>query len=513
MLLLTLMRYEKSENNIESDSFDRELYGNLRAESEELTDLIRRGSNLLPGFEALVSDLFYSFYKHNVLFLESRDIRRKSVIGRNILERVFADNEYEKLREETVLDGFKAAVASVDMGNQIYNWLRSDDGPGERSLIKEWETDKAESDYDEIKEEMDTWDEVEEQQGGEENEAFQKAKEDKQAEFDEEQANFTKLSEEQDEKHQDIDAKLGNMVKQSMEQTGDTVDNVDDELTSWGSSMGSPGEKGIGEKIDLAAKLYKNEKLRKLSYLVGGLKQEMLSARRKSWSKRGSEVFDITTGNELGHIIPSELSTLINKTLSLDFKKKFVEERLLQYNLKEEKGRGPMVVCLDGSSSMDGKKELWSKGVCLTLLEIAKRERRKFIVIVFSSGGVGLRVFESDGGKGWGMKEKDVFELADYFPGGGTNFEEPLNKSLEYLNESKFSGGDIVFITDGEANVGDGWLEEFKSTQSKLKFKVYSVLIDVTGRESVVSLTRFSDKITTVSKLTSKDARGLFVDL
>ena len=111
------------------------------------------------------------------------------------------------------------------------------------------------------------------------------------------------------------------------------------------------------------------------------------------------------------------------------------------------------------------------------------------------------------------MKEKDIFELAGYFPGGGTNFEEPLGKALEILGGSKFRRGDIVFITDGEAGVGDGWLEGFRREQAKLGFKVYSILIDLSGRESPETLSLFSDKVTSVTQLTSDAAKGLFLDL
>ena len=111
------------------------------------------------------------------------------------------------------------------------------------------------------------------------------------------------------------------------------------------------------------------------------------------------------------------------------------------------------------------------------------------------------------------MKEKDVFELAGYFPGGGTNFEEPLDRALEILKGSKFRRGDIVFITDGEAGVGDAWLEGFRRERARLGFKVYSVLIDLGGGESWETLSLFSDKVTSVSKLTSDAAKGLFIDL
>jgi uncharacterized protein with von Willebrand factor type A (vWA) domain len=156
---------------------------------------------------------------------------------------------------------------------------------------------------------------------------------------------------------------------------------------------------------------------------------------------------------------------------------------------------------------------MWAKAVCLSLLEIARRQRRKFCVIVFSSKGTPLKVFGSGVKDNWRMKDEDIIELAGYFPGGGTDFEDPLDKALEFLKESRFKRGDIVFITDGECDVRDEWLNAFLDKKNKLKFKVFSVLIDLTGRETVESLKKFSDKVTAISNLTSKDARGIFLSL
>jgi uncharacterized protein with von Willebrand factor type A (vWA) domain len=510
------MRDIKSAQNIESDSFDREQFEELRSESRELSSLIESGSNLLPNFDALTLDLFSSFYKHNVLFLHEDNTKKGSALARKLLDKVFHDSHYEKLREETVLEGFKSALATIDMGSQILSWIRSDEGPGERSLLKEWEVSQSEERVQELREEKETWDEVS-QESGELDDALEKAKQEKESELSEEEADLDRLVREQDERHEKMDFEMDKMVKSSLKQTNENIEEAEDELLAWDSSMGNPeGGKGAGEKLDLAAKLSKNDKLKKLSRLVGSLKDEMMSSRRKVWSKRGAEIVDITVGNDIGKIIPTELVSLRHKLLKHDFKKRFIEGTLFQYSLKEDRGRGPMVICLDGSSSMEGNKELWSKGVCLTLLDIAKRERRKFNVVVFSSGGAPLKVFESvgkEGLSGWGMKESELMELAEYFPGGGTNFEEPLNKALSLLESSKFKGGDIVFITDGESNVGDAWLKSFEKTKDKLKFKVYSVLIDLSERESWGTLSAFSDKVTSVSKLTSKEAKGLFLDL
>ncbi|MEZ4548599.1 MAG: hypothetical protein R3B51_13190 [Thermodesulfobacteriota bacterium] len=61
--------------------------------------------------------------------------------------------------------------------------------------------------------------------------------------------------------------------------------------------------------------------------------------------------------------------------------------------------------------------------------------------------------------------------------------------------------------------MGGEWLDKFKREKSRLGFKVYSVLIDVSGRESWESLSGFSDKVTSVSRLTSEEAGGIFIDI
>jgi len=513
LMCVTLNRMypKRIPNNIEIDSFDRERFEELEANSEELKEVIKKGSNLLPNFRSFLLDLFAGFYKYNVIFLPEDKVKRSALINRKLLEKAFSSEVYNNLREETILDEFKAAIATVTLAGEVVRWIKSEEGLSERSLIKEWELEKSEQEYEEFAEEMEMWKELEDKEAI--GKSFEYVKKKVKFEIRKKEEELKELEEE----HKDIleraDMKLQNLIRSALEKAHQRAEESERELMQWATSMGVPQERTVGEKLDLAAKLFKSEKLRKLAMMVGSLKEEMFSTRRKVWAKRGSEVYDISIGDDLGRVIPTELVFLRHKVLRKDFFKRFVEEKLLQYYLREEKGRGPIVVCVDGSSSMDGNKEIWSKAVCLTILEIARRQRRKFSVIVFSSKGSPLRVFNSDLREGWGMKEGDILELADYFPGGGTDFEDPLNKAVELLQMSKFKNGDIVFITDGECDVSDSWLSEFLDKKKELSFKVFSILIDLTGRESVESLRKLSDKVTAISRLTSKDARDIFIAL
>ena len=182
------------------------------------------------------------------------------------------------------------------------------------------------------------------------------------------------------------------------------------------------------------------------------------------------------------------------------------------YDLRgaEEKGRGPMVVCLDGSASMAGDKELWSKAVTLTLLDIARRQRRLFRFLCFSSADQPLWTLDLNPQKRYEIDERRVYDLAEYFPGGGTDFEKPLDAAVDCLRKARYRRGDIVFITDGECRVGADWLAAFREEKQRLGFFVFSVLIDV-GISTRDTVREFSDRVTSVRQLSEEGVRDLFL--
>ena len=55
----------------------------------------------------------------------------------------------------------------------------------------------------------------------------------------------------------------------------------------------------------------------------------------------------------------------------------------MQYLLSgnEPLGKGPLVVLLDKSGSMDGPRDIWATALSLALLDQAHRERRPFALV------------------------------------------------------------------------------------------------------------------------------------
>ncbi len=268
-----------------------------------------------------------------------------------------------------------------------------------------------------------------------------------------------------------------------------------------------------GQKIDLAHKLIENDKLRKLANMMGNLQDVMSSVKNKNWKSRSDEIYSINLGSDIGRTISSEIIKLGNDSLKKEFLKKYLDEQLQQYHLKDNSSKGPFIICLDCSSSMSGDKEIWSKGVALTLAETARKQKRKCDILAFTSRDYEVKHFDLKTGVLKSIDSAEFVSIAEYFPGGGTDFEKPLSKALDLLKSSKSNNADIIFITDGESQISPDWLELFNEDKKKYEFKVYSILIDLTGNESQQTLLKFSDKITNIDNLTAGNSKKIFINI
>jgi uncharacterized protein with von Willebrand factor type A (vWA) domain len=99
--------------------------------------------------------------------------------------------------------------------------------------------------------------------------------------------------------------------------------------------------------------------------------------------------------------------------------------------------------------------------------------------------------------------------FAEHFPGGGTDFEQPLRRAVEAISEGRYRRGDVVFITDGEAQVSDGLIAELEQKRKKHRFKIRGILVD-SAHSSTETLERFCDDLRRVTDLTADSLSDLF---
>jgi uncharacterized protein with von Willebrand factor type A (vWA) domain len=498
---------------IESDAYDRRLYGHLRSESPSLRDLEETGGRLLPHFGSLLQDIFCLLFKYNVIFLKEADVLPSALLNQKILFAVRRGNQYEFLREQTLLNEAHAGLSTLLLGERILSLVREEKFLNRRDMRDLWDIQKQEEVVHEKMDEYEDADTIPEDHLSEAGKkALQKAKERVGGEVQGAVALLRHKATQLKEDLKEIEAKASNRLQAEAIKVAQQLEDATEEAESWGHSLGSGERSPPGQKLELGKRLAGNEKLKKLARMVGRMKFHAMALRKKVFERSSEEVLEVERGDSIHRLLPHELLTLHHSVLRKDFYRRFLDQELLQYSLRgvEEKGKGPMIVCLDGSSSMSGDKEIWSKAVALTLLEIARRQRRLFRSICFSSEETPLQVVDLNPREHYEVKMKNVMDLAEYFPGGGTDFQKPLDAALDCLKESRFKKGDIVFITDGECQVSPEWAEQFRKEKDKLGFSLFSILIDV-GPASLGTLKEFSDRITTIKQLTGEEAKDIFV--
>jgi uncharacterized protein with von Willebrand factor type A (vWA) domain len=505
---------------IESDSYDRAVYKKLRDDSPSLQSLEENGTALAPRFDAFLQDLFCSLFKLNILFFKQDAVLPSAALNHMLLMALQQGDLAQLLREATVLDEGRAGLATALLGEGALKLLKSEKPLTRRDLLDIWNTQKQEEIVQEkIDEAHNARDLAKDlaQQGDLSKEAKEMLEQAAAKLASEARAEEARLRQQAKQLNEDLgrmQKEVENRFRKEAIKVTQDLDDAVQEAESWSLTIGSGYKSSPGRQIELGKHLAGNEKLKKLAQMVGRMKQHALALRRKIFERTNEELFEVGLGAEVSRLLPHELVTLHHPILRKDFTRRFIESELLLYSLRgiEEKGKGPVVVCLDGSSSMAGDKEVWAKALTLTLLEIARRQRRLFRSICFSSADTPLRILDLNPRERYEVEMDKVMDLAEYFPGGGTDFETPLNAARECIQHSRFKRGDIVFITDGECQVNPQWAEQFRADKEAMGFSLFSILIDV-GSSSMNVLKEFSDKITTVSRLTSEGVKDLFVKL
>jgi len=498
---------------IENDAYDRRVWQQLREESPSLRELEEKGSTFLPHFGSLLQDIFSLLFKYNVNYSADQQVLPSALLNQKFLRGIHNGGQYGILREQTLLNEAHAGLSTLILGERLVGLIREQKFLNQRDLRDLWDIQKQENIVAEKMEEYGNADTIPEDELSEEGKkALEKAKEKMAGEVQGAEALLRHKTNQLKEDLQKIEDQASQRLQAEAIKVAQQLEDATEEAETWGNTIGTGQKSPPGQKLELGRRLAGNEKLKKLARMVGRMKFHALALRKKVFERSSEELLEIEQGDALHRLLPHEMLSLHHPVLRKDFYRRFLDQELIQYSLRgvEEKGKGAMVVCLDGSSSMSGDKEIWSKAVALTLLEIARKQRRRFRSICFSSTETPLQILEMNPRDRYEVESKTVMDLAEYFPGGGTDFEKPLDAALDCLRQSRFKKGDIIFITDGECQVAPEWAERFRDEKEKLGFSLFSILIDM-GPASLGTLKEFSDRITTITQLTGDEAKDIFV--
>jgi len=240
-----------------------------------------------------------------------------------------------------------------------------------------------------------------------------------------------------------------------------------------GTATATPGHEEQPEVRPLATQLKDNKELAEIARLAGRFKR-IGGAKRRQRTKHGAdEIIDIELGGELARALPSELAKMNHPLLRLDFLRSLLERQLLQYELagNEVLGRGPIVVLLDKSGSMEGARNIWASALALALLDHAHRDHRMFALLGFDNA----------------VKYEALVKPGEQLPseglfidcGGGTEIAAAVSRGLEIIRNhpGALNKADLVLITDGRDTADNA--PELRKEAARLGVSIFGLGIDV----------------------------------
>lgn len=169
------------------------------------------------------------------------------------------------------------------------------------------------------------------------------------------------------------------------------------------------------------------------------------------------EIVGIRLGRDLEHVLPSEKALLSDPDSALLFDLKFVESRLMCFDMQglqnrpeqieiekpisEDDKLGPMILCIDTSGSMSGAPETIAKAVALYFTARARKQDRACYLINFSTG---IETLDLSGEIGM----EQVIRFLQLSFNGGTDAVPALEHGLEMMQQEDYEKADLLMISD-----------------------------------------------------------------
>lgn len=473
------------------------IYRDAREPVEDiLTDLEERGEEKLPVIRSLTRDVFQSFYslapRRNPTEELSPYARK---ISSHILDEMMGSDDYGILKSICEGKPFPAMEATVEFMERISDRLDElmDSANGKKNAMDTLDKqEKAQNNR------LDDLNRMEEQQSsGPPDPALEKK--------------LLQTANLAAGKVQQI-ASIDQMVEDNLQQNkgmvsgiiGDAAmaamnkaDETQSIVLSWGSESGEPAQ--MQENRKLVKRVQENNMLREIARYLGRLKEMLRQKRKNSYAYGRGEKYSLELGNNLKSLITSEFSMLAAPATIPLFLRKHARKTLKQYRRRERvyKGGGDMICCLDESSSTQGYNAAWGKAVALALQDVAGKDKRKFALVHFASVGE-LKTDLFLPGK---YIPADLMAAASHFFNGGTNFETPMREAVRLMEQEDFSRADVVFITDGECQMPEEFVNALKQKQAALDFTITGILMDQDSLGMKFSLEPFCNEIYRISEL------------
>jgi uncharacterized protein with von Willebrand factor type A (vWA) domain len=256
------------------------------------------------------------------------------------------------------------------------------------------------------------------------------------------------------------------------------VGELHDAAAAIGMGPGSPGASDSRAVAALFKRVRGDPALRRICDLAGRFRRVAHSKQRLKSTHGLDDVVGVEPGGDIGRLLPVELAKLTVPELELDTLRRIAERQAQcrEYHATEPVGKGPIIVSVDESGSMEGQKVHTAKALALALAWVARSQRR-WCGLVAYSGDSGERLLSLPPGR-W-----DESALCDWlaaFIGRGSNLDVPVREMPEFYRRLGAPHGvaDLVFVTDARCQIDTATRTRFLTWKQSAMARLISLVID-----------------------------------
>lgn len=467
---------ERSEHVVKFDALAERFFTDTLDRWPKFHELSKRGEESLPSFGEYLTDVFMGLYLTRPEYREMMEMQASHRVNRELMDQTLHTSLWKQARSRSMLNRFHSMLGLLHVAENTLNEMPEE--------MKQ-QSQEQQQRLDQLQELIDN---AANALQGDDNDVAEGAAE--------------ALESALDQLASSIDEDWARRVlRKSLKDAADEMDQLDRMVTSWGCDPGELNLMDPTEAMDLFARMRSLPNLKKFTDELGKQRDEAQMATQQLWAKEAQEIVDVTTGGKWQELLPNERLMLVDPALELAFWARMAQDGTLSwlYAGREQAGKGPFVVCLDVSGSTMGQREVWGKAFALAAIDLASRQSRDVGIIMFDWEVKPEGVWVISQGRAT-LKEK--VEIASYFTGGGTNFEEPLRIAVENI-QARLGGwehADIVLVTDGQCHCTEEFIAWFGKARETHGIRVQGVMLDSTYTQSmeplcdrIVSVKSFED--------------------
>ena len=154
----------------------------------------------------------------------------------------------------------------------------------------------------------------------------------------------------------------------------------------------------------------------------------------------------------------------------------------------EARERGPMILCIDTSGSMQGAPENVAKAVVLEVMRVAHREQRGCLLMAF--GGPD-EVIERELDLSRDGLQALLGLMGQAFD-GGTDVQTPIERAIARVRQQRWASADLLIVSDGEFGCTAATLNQLDLARDELGLRVQGILV---GDRETMGLLEVCDDI------------------